>query len=457
MRTPRSLRVQLTVTFAVFAGLVVLGTAIATSILIERTVWSPLDSRLSEEAETLAAIVKMNQNDLAPAVALIGREEDLGPGKFVRVTSADGWVVASYGPVPADLGNTGTVGPDADQRLVMDEARGTRTVVDTLPDGGSIAIGVQVEHPKATIRRARLMIAVSAALSLAILAGLAWAITTRATSELERLAAELETIEAGSLGRRLEQRNTSEVDRLAAVLNRVLARLESAIGHLRRFTADAAHELRTPIAALRTRLEVGLASSRDASAYRDDLLDALEQTERLGRLAETLLTLSAVEGDPGHARERDHTVDLGQLAREVADSFEPVAQEQGRRFALRADDHVTVVGDPDLLKRLILNLVDNAFHHTPPGANVDLAVARRNGHACIRAHDEGPGIPASEQPRVFERFYRGATAEGGAGLGLALCREIVSRHRGEILLASEPGAGTTVTVTLPLARGGEPA
>ena len=103
-----------------------------------------------------------------------------------------------------------------------------------------------------------------------------------------------------------------------------------------------------------------------------------------------------------------------------------------------------------------MNLVDNAFRHTPPGVAVELAVVRDDGHACIRAHDDGPGIPHAEQALVFEPFYRGIDARGGAGLGLALCREIVARHRGDIDLASTPGGGTTVTVRLPL-TGEDPA
>ncbi|MGH7893157.1 MAG: histidine kinase dimerization/phospho-acceptor domain-containing protein, partial [Candidatus Binatia bacterium] len=287
MRAPRSLRVQLTAAFTVVAGLVVLATSVGTLRLLEQAVWVPLDSRLSEEAETLITIRDIHAGDLEQAVALIGREEDLGPGKFILVTSADGRVLTSWGTVPDALRRAGAPRREALERVVVDPAAGTRAVVEPIPGGGSVVIGVQVDRPMRTIWRARALVSAGAMVSLATLAALAWSITARATGELERLAAELETIEAGSLDRRLVPRHTKEVDRLATVLNRVLARLESALGHLRQFTADAAHELRTPIAALRTRLEVGLASSRQRSPYRDDLLDALEQTERLGRLAES--------------------------------------------------------------------------------------------------------------------------------------------------------------------------
>jgi signal transduction histidine kinase len=334
-----------------------------------------------------------------------------------------------------------------DDGIIAHAASGTRTAVVQIDGGGRILVGVRVAPSLHTVHHARRMIGTIATALVLTLAALAWAITTRATRELERVAGELETLEVATLDRRLEMRRTTEVDRLVVVLNRMLARLESAMGHLQRFAADAAHELRTPIAALRARLEVSLAPGRPPAAYRDDLLDALEQTERVEVLAENLLALSRVEAD---SRDQDRPVDLARLAREVGDSMEPIAQEQHRRFVVHAASTVPVLGAPELLKRLMVNLLDNAFRHTPTDAPIELAVVADDGRAWIRTRDEGPGIPTAQQAHVFERFYRGSDSGGGSGLGLALCREIVARHRGDIQLASAPGIGTTVTVTLPL-------
>ena len=298
-----------------------------------------------------------------------------------------------------------------------------------------------------TLRRARIAILSVAAVLLTTLLALAWIITGRATNELGRLAEEIETIEAGSLARRLAPRQTLEIDRLAAVLNRLLERLDAAMTHLQEFTADAAHELRTPIASLRARLEVTLGGARSEQTYRDGLLDALEQTERIGSLAEHLLALSAVEA--GVDAEATEPVRLDALAREVCESLEPVAQEQERRFECVTNAPVMVPGEPQLLKRLLLNLVDNAFRHTPRATGVRLTVGTSGDDAVVQVSDEGPGIPHDELPRVFDRFRRGKAAPaGGRGLGLALCREIVARHRGSIVVENRDG--TTVTVRLPL-------
>jgi signal transduction histidine kinase len=456
MTGPRSLRGRLTLVFTAVAAAVVLAIAAGMAVLIEHAVWAPLDAALEEEAETLVSIGKLGgSGNLDRSVAHVGAEPDLGGGKFIRVVAGDGRLLAGFGEEPAVVAALPAPAGRTAHATVGKGRRGAyRVVWHTVPDGTRYEIGVRVGGQLHTLRRAYRWVVYSALALIATLAALAWTITTRATAELDRLGAELETLEAGSLDRRLAARRTTEVDRLATVLNRLLTRLEAAMEHLRRFTADAAHELRTPIAALRAHLEVALGRPRSTEAYRDGLLDALEQTERLGRLAEDLLTLSAVEAGVARPGEREETVRLDELAREVAEFLEPVAQEQGRRFGWRAEGALAVRGAPDLLKRLVLNLVDNAFRHTPPSAAVELAIGTDDGEARIEVRDEGAGILEADVPHVFERFRRGRGATRGTGLGLALCREIVVRHGGRIVLHSVPGTGTTVTVTLPLAAPG---
>jgi len=453
VRRPRSLRWRLTLAFASLAGTAVLAASVGTVILVEHAVWGPIDAALEEEAETLAELGDAARaGDFSRAVARVADERGFGAwkcdGKFVRMRAVDGRVLAASGTIPAALAEEAAPAVRATRYATIGQGRTAyRIVWYAAPGVGWSEIGVRVGRELRTVRRARLAIGASAALLLGALAFLAWAMTTRATAEIGQLAAQLETLEASSLDRRLASGRTTEVDRLVAVLNRLLGRLETAVGHLRRFTADAAHELRTPIAALRAHLEVALGRGGSPDGYRNGLLDALEQTERLGRLAADLLTLSAVEAGVGGTG----VVRLDAVAREVADFLEPVAQEQGRRFACENEQPVAVCGAPDLLKRLVLNLVDNAFRHTPPSAAVRLAVRSDAGRATIEVHDDGPGIPAADLPQVFGRFRRGRGATTGTGLGLALCQEIATRHQGRIALESAAGVGTRVIVTLPLA------
>jgi signal transduction histidine kinase len=448
MRRPSSLRGRLTVVFAAVAALLVAASGVGTAVLIEHAFWGPLDGALLEEAETLASVLDVGPGeDLPKLVARIGAEKAPGPGKFILVRGADGVVLASAGRVPASM--TGSLSADPANRAetAWSDAAPYRVAFARSAGGAVCTIGLPVRGAVGLLRRARWMIGAAACVLVATFSALAWAITSRATAELDRVAAELETVEAGSLDKRLSPRETTEVGRLVAVLNRLLERLERAMESLRRFTADASHELRTPIAALRAHLELALGQT--GSPAPASLVDALEQGERLGRLAEDLLTLSSVESA---SFERDEEiVSVDRLLREMLAELEPMIGEQGRTLveALEADVHVR--GVPSLLRRLFLNLVDNALRHTPPSASLHVSLRTEDGRAVLEVRDEGPGLDREEAAAVFQRFRRGKSGANGSGLGLAICREITRRHRGEVRLDSELGRGTTARVELPLA------
>jgi signal transduction histidine kinase len=452
---PSSLKARLTLAFSLIALAGVGGFATALAFLVERAVWAPLDGGLAEEATTLGTLVDLPPDRLAEIVREIGLEGDLGPGKFIRVAGRDGRTRVRHGRVPPAVGRkrprplraltVASVGRDAST---------LRVAWTPTPDGGWAMVGVRAVGPSRLVRQARIAIGVVAAGLLALLVVTAWAIAARATRELARVAQDLETIEAGSLDRRLEAGHTAEVNRLVAVLNRMLGRLGSAVGALRRFTADAAHELRTPLAALRAHLEVALARRPSAEEARDTLLDALEQTERLARLAEDLLTLSVVEGTRPGKSAAVGPLRLDVVALEVAQSLQPLAEEQGRSFVVEAPDPVWVRGAASLIRRAVLNLVDNAFRHTAPAAEVRVSVVATAAAARLVVSDRGRGIAAEDLPHVFERFRPGRSEARGTGLGLALVREIITWHGGSVTLENGTGGGTTVILDLPLAPSG---
>jgi len=449
---PRSLRGRLTLVFSLVATVAVGAFALALSLLVEHAVWAPLDAGLAEEATTLGALVDLPAERLAAAVRAIGEEEDLGPGKFVRVVGANRQVLARYRIVPPIVAARRPKQLEELQLLTVGQGRAAHRVAWAPgPSGGWVVLGVRVSNQAALCRRAKTAIGLAAAGLVLLLTALAWGVSSRATSDLNRLATELETIEAGSLDHRLAARPTTEVNRVVGVLNRMLGRLESAVTHLTRFTADAAHELRTPVAALRAHLEASIARARTPEEHRAGLVDALEQTERLQRLSEDLLRLSAVESDAAHLAGQMEPVRFDALVREVAESLAPIAEEQGRPFDCAATVPITLRGVPSLLKRIVLNLVDNAFRHTPEETPVRLDLSIRDDAACLEVADRGPGIPPAELGRMFERFRKG-TATGGSGLGLPLAQEIAHRHGGRVTLLANPEGGTIATVLLPLLR-----
>ena len=449
MKLWRSLRVRLTSAFLLLALAAVTIAAVATVLFVEQVTLGTVDAMLLEEATTLASLVDIPNDRLVAITREIGSETDVGPGKFVSVVRADGLTIAASRRIPSSVERKRPPILNAPEVATAGEDDAMfRVAWAPTRDGGYVAVGIHATREVRLVQRARWAIAILAAVLLAVLGFGAWRITGRATQELERLAAEVATIEAGSLERRLSVRRTDEVDRLVVVLNRVLERLERSLLQLRRFTADAAHELRTPLAAMRARLEVAL--GRDgAGVPRDVVVDALEQTERLGRLAEDLLMLARVEGGAVSSTAMDAFVDLTALVEEVGTALAPVAEEQARRFHWEATRELVVRGSEPLLKRVLVNLVDNAFRHTPATARVEVGARREGPYAVMEVRDQGPGVDPVVLPHVFERFRHGAG--GGSGLGLALVREIVERHRGSVTVERLDGGGTRARVSLVLA------
>ncbi|GGQ50187.1 sensor histidine kinase [Streptomyces flaveolus] len=276
---------------------------------------------------------------------------------------------------------------------------------------------------------------------LAVVAWVTWLVTRRALRPVEGIRREMAAITASQdLARRVPVPDThDEIARLASTTNETLAALESSVERQRRFVADASHELRSPIASLRTQLEV--------AAAHPELLDldgAVEDTVRLQRLAADLLLLARL--DAGE-RPADAQVDLAALARAQA-------QAQGRAgVGVRAEDAVVVAGSRGQLERVLANLLDNAQRHARSA--VEVSVRRDGGVAVAAVADDGEGVPPADRERIFERFVRLDAArsrdDGGAGLGLAIARDVAVRHGGTLTVRDAPAGGALFELRLPVA------
>jgi signal transduction histidine kinase len=254
------------------------------------------------------------------------------------------------------------------------------------------------------------------------------------------------SIGASTPGARLPTpRSRDELSRLAETLNEMLARLQSAVEHERRFVDDASHELRTPLAALRAELELALRHPRTKDELQRALGSAAEDAERLGRLAEDLLLFARYDQD--RLPLRRETVAASALFDEVAARFESRAREAGRPFRVEAAG-VLVDGDPARLEQALDNLVENAFVH---GAGaVELAAIQRNGRVELHVTDEGAGIPRAFLARAFDRFSRAdeGRAGVGTGLGLAIVDLVARAHDGEARVANRPEGGADAWIIL---------
>jgi two-component system heavy metal sensor histidine kinase CusS len=238
-----------------------------------------------------------------------------------------------------------------------------------------------------------------------------------------------------------------ELCSLAGTFNAMLDRLEQSFARLRQFSADIAHELRTPVNNMRGEIEVALGKSRTGEEYREVLGSSLEECGRIAGMIDSMLFLARAEGpQPLIARE---PVDVVEELKKVCDFYEAAAAEAGVRLAVAAEGPLTADVDRPLFQRAVANLVSNALKHTPQGGVVALDAVSENGGVRVEVADTGRGIPAGNLPHVFERFYRvdhARTSPGGVGLGLAIVRRIVELHGGTVRIASEPGQGTRVVM-----------
>jgi heavy metal sensor kinase len=296
------------------------------------------------------------------------------------------------------------------------------------------------------------------ALAVALLGG--YFMARRALEPVDRMTVEAGAITAAHLDRRLQVgKHGDELDRLAVTLNGMIARLERSFEETRRFIADAAHELRTPLAVIHNAAEVALSSPREADEYRRFLEDILEEEERLKRLAEQLLYLC--REDAGLTPVSRQPVRLDAIVCQAVEPMGELASAHGIALSAGELSPCQVLGDADGLRRLLFNLLDNAIKYTPRGGSIEVRCNCNGESATLTVSDSGIGIPPEHIPRVFERFYRVDPARsrdgGGIGLGLAICRVVVETHGGAIRLESTEDQGTRVVVHLPVLQRGAPA
>ena len=285
-----------------------------------------------------------------------------------------------------------------------------------------------------------------------------WWLARRATQPVADILRIAEHLRPTRLSDRLPARGTrDELDVLSHTINRLLDQVATHVDRQEQFVADAAHELRGPVAAVQSSLEVALSRERTPREYQATIEDVLHETRQLTRLTNDLLLLA--EGGAESAVAAHTILELAALVRQAASMFAGVAEERGIRLHVDVQGDARVAGDPRYLRQVCSNLLDNAIRFTPPGGSVGITLSEDRGRreAVLTVTDTGAGIDAGHLTRVFDRFFqadagrdRGDATRGG-GLGLAISKAIVERHRGRIGVTSRRGAGSCFTVHLPLA------
>jgi len=443
---------------------------------------NPVAYRLFEKAAARDPSIETPAPDKLgpPGGAGLGPGTQLPPGTYGQLRNGRGRVVArvvlgydSGGPRPALPRDPGSGAPgERSEPFTVPSRDGGSTRFRALaaygPDGSTIIVAIPLSDVEATLDRLALIeLVVSAAVLLAL--GLAaWWLVRLGLRPLRRMGEVAGQIAAGDLSRRVEPANPrTEVGRLGIALNSMLeqieesfARREASEARMRQFLADASHELRTPLASIRGYSELHRLGVEREPERVDRAMQRIEgEAARMGALVDDLLTLARLdEAAPAREPARE-PVELRVLLAELCDDVRATAPE--RVVTLDAAAPGELLGDPEQLRRVFLNLLRNAVVHTPAGTPIEVSLRTEGGEAVVRVRDHGPGLPPGETEAVFERFWRGSSSrgrdDGGAGLGLAIAAALVSVHGGTVeasnLGEEEGGRGAEFTVRLPLRSG----
>jgi heavy metal sensor kinase len=304
-----------------------------------------------------------------------------------------------------------------------------------------------------SVRRLRLLLILAVPVAVAGAGAGGWLLARKALLPVDRMTRKAEVITADRLQERVAVPSSrDELGRLAETLNDMLNRIERGVQEQQRLVADASHELRTPLAVMRSEIDVCL---RAPDLPEDDAREVLssvgEEVERMSRILDNLLTLARI--DEGRLDLLCAPQRLDAMVAEVLDKLRPIAHAKGIGLVAEGES-AEVLADGPRFELVITNLVDNAIKYTGAGGTVRVVVWRDPHEAGISVHDTGPGIGADALPHLFDRFYRAdaarSRADGGSGLGLSICKEIVTAHGGRLWASSELGHGSSFTLAMPL-------
>lgn len=457
-----SVRARLTLWYGVSLTVIVVGVGIYVYLMTARHMLSRTDFELDEELEELQ-VETMLATDEASLLQQLKTRFYYHMGFDFEVYRLDGSVLfrssrlaARHLSLPVlGTGSTDTqithldfwIPDEGPGRIASRVARGPRITVRTQ------ALTSLIKNERELSALGMTLIGILPVVLLAAVGGgsfLAW----RAMEPVHRMAATAKLITGSQFTSRiLVQNPNDELGYLGKTLNSMMDRLQQAIEELRQFTADAAHELRTPLAVLQTEVEIALRTSRTAEEYRRALEVTLAEAKRLSRLTDQLLQLS--RHDSGLQLRRRDEVPFDALLSDITEQLQVLAQQKGVSLEAGPFSEWVVMGDDIQLGQLLLNLIENAIKFTPAGGRVQVTGETQEGHVVVSIHDTGIGITAADLQNLGRRFYRADKSRnsrtGGSGLGLAISKAIVEGHGGTWSIESQIQVGTTVRVSLPLA------
>ena len=438
-------------------------------VTLRHHLYEIVDDRLEDQAEDLQNFLLAQKKDASLAKMQEEVTEEYSgehAGEYLELFDEQGSLLfrsagMGAGELSKPLPEATSNGVQVDRKL---GEKPMRFRVALIPAEGHVyqaRIGMPIWEVRKTLAAFQRYLLMVAPLLLAVAAGVGYWLSRRALAPVDRLTLAARSIGGGSLSSRLDvPKSGDELQRLADTLNEMLERIETSFRRITEFTADASHELRTPVSLIRTEAELALRRSRNPEEYRGALEHILGEAERTTRLLEQLLALART--DAGREFLEIREVDLKTVAAQAAEAWGGVVRSKELSFDCDLPESgVLVRGDEAALRRVVDILLDNAMKYAKERGTIVLSVRSQGGDAIVTVADDGIGIPAEEQPKIFERFYRvdkaRSRSHGGAGLGLAIAHWIVAQHRGTIGVESVAGKGSKFAVRLPvLASVGRP-
>lgn len=449
--------------FTVVMAVVVLAVGAGLYGLLRFRLDQNFDEQLADQAELALASVRIGGGDPELSDTAIAR---LPEDHVIRLVSSSGSVILNAGEEVAEL----DIG-DLEDEIAATLGGKTRHSAHPIADGetlrmisvpvrpepggdiiGALQVGrdrAEIDEPLAELRRLLLL---ALPVMLAATAAGGYLLAARALAPVDEIAGLAARIDATALHERLAlDLPDDELGRLARTFDAMLLRIEDAFERQRRFTADAAHEFRTPLAMMRSEIDLALHRPRTPEEYRQALRSLEGDVERLTSLVTRLLTLA--RADAGAVVVQRSPIDLATTIGAVLDHYRAAADRAGIALVDETES-VAFMADEGLLVQAVVNLIDNALVHTPAGGRIAVGCGIGQERVRLWVEDTGKGIPANQRDRVFDRFHRvdagRARRDGGVGLGLAIVRAIVEAHGGAVGLTSEVGRGTRVELMLPI-------
>ncbi len=462
-----SIRVRLTLLYAILLGfgLIVFGWFLY--FTLSRSLIDATDTKIKAVAEIIS------RTALSPSSAL-GLPDDFDyildrffgiktSGKFIQIVDQTGKVGARSSslkdfkiPLSSEAFHNALQGKITYETINIIGRYPIRIITYPVMNRGKLAnliqVGTSIENIKDTLDSLLYILYLGIPLAVILASLLGWLIANRALRPVDEITRTARRIGAENLSERLVVNGPKdEIGRLVETFNEMISRLEVSFNKIKQFTSDASHELRTPLTILKGETEIALKTEDTVEGLKEVLASNLEEVNRMSRIVNDLLMLSRI--DRGAERFVMEEVNLEDIVTEKFEQARTLARDKGIEVTLANSTRVAVRGDPVKLRQLILNLLDNAIKYTPEGGMVTISLDKANGNAVLVVSDTGIGINKDALPHIFDRFYRVDKARsrdlGGSGLGLSICKAIVTAHNGDIEVTSRQGKGTTFTVTIP--------